>query len=232
MSGLHLLRIPLQAPPLLRFAVENGIPQEDETLGYTLHAWLTALFGEAAPKPFRLIERRGEVLAYTPHPAAELLERAQAFASPQAWAALDPTGVMSKPLPAQWRAGTRLRMEVLTCPVARKGDEEKDLYLRALDRLGEATPPRGEVYREWFARQWEGVARLEQVELLGMTARSRLLRRARNGQNRLKVVERPQALFAAKAVVEDGEQFAARLARGIGRHRAFGFGMVLVAPPR
>lgn len=232
MSGLHLLRIPLHAPPLLRFAAEHGITQEDETLGYTLHAWLAALFGDGSPKPFRYIDRRGEVLAYSLHPAADLLERARAFAPPQAWAALDADGVASKPLPAHWRIDTRLHLEVLTCPVTRKGHEEKDLYLRALDRLGEATPPRGEVYCAWFARQWEGAVRLEQVELIGMSARSRLLRRARNGQNRLTVVERPQALFGAEAVVVDSERFAHLLARGIGRHRAFGFGMILVAPPR
>jgi CRISPR system Cascade subunit CasE len=175
MSGLHLLRIPLHVPPLLRFAAGHGITQEDETLGYTLHAWLTALFGDGSPKPFRHIERRSEVLAYSLHPAADLLERARAFASPQAWAALDADGVASKPLPVHWRIGTRLHLEVLTCPVTRKGDEEKDLYLRALDRLGEAAPPRGEVYHAWFARQWEGAVRLEQVELVGISARSRLL---------------------------------------------------------
>jgi len=232
MSGLHLLRIPLHAPPLLRFAAGHGITQEDETLGYTLHAWLAALFGDGAPKPFRYIDRRSEVLAYSLHPAADLLERARAFAPPQAWAALDADGVASKPLPAHWRIGTRLHLEVLTCRSRARGTRKKDLYLRALDRLGEAAPPRGEVYHAWFARQWEGAARLEQVELVGMSARSRLLRRARNGHNRLKVVERPQALFGAEAVVVDGERFAELLARGIGRHRAFGFGMVLVAPPR
>lgn len=232
MSGLHLLRIPAHPPALLRFAAEHGITQEDETLGYTLHAWLATLFGDWSPKPFRYLERRSELLAYTPHTATELLDRAQAFAPPQAWAALDANGVLSKPLPVHWRAGARLHLEVLTCPVGRKGDVEKDVYLRALDRLGEATPPRGEVYREWFARQCEGAVRLEQVELLGVAARSRLLRRARNGHNRLRVVERPQALFAAEATVEDGERFAGLLARGVGRHRAFGFGMVLVAPPR
>lgn len=232
MSGLHLVRIPVVAPRLLRFAAEQGITQEEEGLGYTLHAWFAALFGEAAPKPFRYFERRHEVLGYSAHPVAELLDRAQAFASPQAWAALDPAGVFSKPMPAAWRAGQRLHLEVLTCPVSRKGDEEKDLYLRTLDRLGPDAPPRGEVYRQWFASQWNGAVQLEGVELLGMAARTRLLRRARNGHNRLLVVERPQALFGANAMVQDGEQFAERLSRGIGRHRAFGFGMVLVAPPR
>ena len=232
MTELHLLRIPVHAPRLLRFAAEHGITQEDETLGYTLHAWLSALFGPHAPKPFRHIERRGEVLAYTPLDAATLLAHAQAFASPQAWAALDADGVASKSMPAAWRAGQRLHLEVLTCPVSRKDGEEKDLYLRALDRLGDQAPPRAEVYRTWFSRQWAGAVKLEQVDVQGMRARAPLLRRARNSGNLLRVVERPQALFGAEAVITDPGRFAALLARGIGRHRAFGFGMVLLSPPR
>lgn len=232
MSGLHLLRIPIHVPRLLRFAAEQGITQEDETLGYTLHAWFAALFGDQAPKPFRHLERRSEVLAYATADAATLLAQAQAFASPQAWAALDPEGVASKPMPEAWRAGQRLRLEVLTCPVSRKGSEEKDLFLRALDRLGEAAPPRAEVYRTWFTEQWADAVRFDQLELLGMNARSRLLRRARNGTNRLRIVERPQALFGADAVIVDADRFSGLLARGIGRHRAFGFGMVLLTPPR
>ena len=65
-----------------------------------------------------------------------------------------------------------------------------------------------------------------------MSAQSRLLRPARNGKKQLKVVQRPQALFAAEAIVQDSQRFATLLARGIGRHRAFGFGMVLISPPR
>lgn len=232
MNSLHLLRIPVHAPRLLRFAKEHGINQEDETLGYILHAWFANLFGEWAPKPFRYLERRGEVLGYARVPAADLLTHAQSFSSPQAWAALDAEGVASKPMPVEWHDGQRLRLEVLACPVSRKDDEEKDVYLRALDRTGADAPPRAEVYRQWFASQWGEALSFQHVELIGMSARSRLLRRARNGGNRLRTVERPQALFGADAVVLDGTRFAERLARGIGRHRAFGFGMVLLAPPR
>ncbi|MHB1678758.1 MAG: type I-E CRISPR-associated protein Cas6/Cse3/CasE [Sulfuriferula sp.] len=232
MSGLYLLRFPVHAPRLLRFAAEQGITQEDETLGYTLHAWLAALFGEQVPKPFRYIDRRNELLAYAAADAATLLAQAQAFASPQAWAALDPEGVASKPMPEVWRQGKRLHLEVLTCPVARKDMEEKDVYLRALDRLGDKAPPRGEVYRDWFIAQLADAVRIERVELLGMQARSKLLRRARNGQNRLRVIERPQALFGADVVISNPARFAELLTRGIGRHRAFGFGMVLLSPPR
>lgn len=232
MSRQHLLRIPVHAPRLLRFGAEHGIRQEDETLGYTLHAWFAALFGTQTPKPYRYLERRSEVLAYATTDAATLLAHAQAFASPQAWAALDPGGVASKPMPDAWKTGQRLHLEVLTCPVSRQDDEEKDLYLRALSRLGNAAPPRAEVYQTWFIKQWGDAVRLEQVEVLGMTARSRLLRRARNGTNRLRIVERPQALFSAGAVILDPDRFSGLLARGIGRHRAFGFGMVLLSAPR
>jgi CRISPR system Cascade subunit CasE len=232
MSGLHLVRIPIDVPKLLRFAREHGILQEDETLGYTLHGWLAALFGNVAPKPFRYFERRHEVLAYARADAATLLAHAQAYASPHAWAALDPAGVFSKPMPEVWRQGQRLRLEVFTCPVSRQEGEEKDIYLRALDRYGDDALARSDIYRAWFARQWVGTAVLGHIELIGMQARSRLLRRDRShGGNRVKVVERPLALLAAEATVEDGERFAALLARGIGRHRAFGLGMVLLSPP-
>jgi CRISPR system Cascade subunit CasE len=232
MSPLHLLRIPVDAPRLLRFAAAHGITQEDETLGYTLHAWLSALFGAHAPKPFRYFERRQEILAYAHDDAATLIAHAQAFAMPQAWAALEANGVASKPMPAVWRAEQRLRLEVLACPASRQGKEEKDVYLRALDRLGDKAPARGEVYQAWFERQWASAVQLAKVELLGMRARVRLLRRSRNSANRLRSVERPEVLFAADAVITDPERFQTLLARGIGRHRAFGYGMVLLAPPR
>ncbi|GIX30345.1 MAG: hypothetical protein KatS3mg124_0817 [Porticoccaceae bacterium] len=232
MNPLYLVRIPVDPPRLMRFAHAHGITQEDETWGYTLHAWFAALFGELAPKPFRHLERRREVLAYAKADASELLEHAQTYASPPAWQALDAAAMASKPMPSEWRTGKRLHIEVLACPVSRKDDDEKDVYLRALDRLGDGTPPRGEVYREWFTRQWQGAVQLEQVELLGMDAQSRLLRRDRGNGNRLKVIKRPWALFGAEAVILDPARFAERLARGIGRHRAFGFGMVLLAPPR
>lgn len=232
MSTLHLLRIPLHVPRLLRFAADHGIAPEDETLGYTLHAWFAALFGAGAPKPFRHFERRAEVLAYAQSDAAALLEQAQACASPQAWAALDVDAVASKPMPATWRAGQRFRLEVLTCPVSRKGDEEKDVFLRALDRLGDDAPPRAEVYREWLVAQLGAAVRIDQIELLGMSARVRLLRRARNAGSRLRVIERPQALFGVDAVIADPVCFQDLLVRGVGRHRAFGFGMVLLSPPR
>lgn len=232
MSALHLVRLPLQLPALLRFAADHGVTHRDDGLGYTLHLWLTALFGENAPKPFRYFDQRREVLGYTRIDVVQLLDHARAFAPPAAWTALDVEGVASKPMPQQWRAGQRLNVEALVCPVERRGDEEKDAYLRALDRLGDSAPSRPEVYQQWFIVRWEGALALEHIEMRSMRARSSLVRRARNDKERLVSVERPQALFAADATIVDADRFNALLARGIGRHRAFGFGMVLLAPAR
>ncbi|MCS6803420.1 MAG: type I-E CRISPR-associated protein Cas6/Cse3/CasE [Dehalococcoidia bacterium] len=232
MSGLHLVRLPIRLPPLLRFSRERGIPLEDDDLGYLLHAWLTALFAGVAPKPFRYFARRGELLGYARESAEELLERAKACGDPLAWSALEVDGVASKPMPERWRCGQRLWIEALVCPTSRRGGEEKDIYLRAIDRGVVPGRSRGELYREWFIARCQPALDLERVELLGMRARCRLIRRSRRQGSRLRVVERPTALFGASARIRDAASFASLLARGIGRHRAFGFGMLLLAPPR
>lgn len=54
--------------------------------------------------------------------------------------------------------------------------------------------------------------------------------RAEKGGRRLVNLERPQALMTGEMVIADAAAFAALLARGIGRHRAFGYGMLLLRP--
>lgn len=232
MTSVHLLQLRLQPPQLMRFAAEQGLLLDDDGFGYTLHAWLATLFGEHAPKPFRYLASRQALLGYALQPHDVLAQRAREFATPEAYAALEPDSLVSKPMPDRWLEGRRLHLEVLACPVSRKDDQEKDVYLRALDRLGDAAPSRAAVYAQWFARQWGGAVRFETLDVVGMSARRKLLRRARNGHARLVPVERPQAVFVADVAVADPARFGELLVRGIGRHRAFGFGMVLLSPPR
>lgn len=233
MTNLHLVRLRMDLPALMRFARDQGLLRDDDGHGYAMHAWLVAMFGALAPKPFRFIEERGELLGYMSSAAEALYEHAQSFASPQAWAALVPGSLACKPMPSIWNATRRLGVEVLACPVSRKDDLEKDVFLRAVDRLGDAVPPRAEVYCDWFRRQWGDAIQFEQLELAGFS-RGRLLRRPRLDSATLvrkaTSIERPRALFRAVVTVRDGGAFGDLVARGIGRHRAFGFGLVLVSP--
>ena len=230
-APMHLVQMRLDPAALIRFAADQRLAaHNDEDGGYVLHAWLTAMFGAAAPKPFRWIERKGEVLGYAGHDAATLLEHAKAFASPLAYAALQPSTLLTKQMPDTWRTDHRLAVEVLACPISRMGKTEKDVFLRELDRHGEAAPSREAAYLAWFERQWGEAVHVERVELRGFE-RGRVLRRGKAGDGRVqRAFERPRALFAGVIRVRDPGAFADCLARGIGRHRAFGFGMVLLSP--
>lgn len=232
---LHMIRLDVTPDALVRFASSQGITRvDDDGHGYALHAWLAAMFGALAPKPFRLVEMRGGrfmLLAYSARAHPDLLEHAHAFADPAAFAVLGQESVCSKPMPATWRSGLRLRVEVVACPTSRKDDEEKDVYLRELDRLGSAARPREEVYVDWLQRQLVPAAAMANARLEGFS-RVLLARRSRGaeGGRRLVSVERPRVQFAAEATIVDGERFEQLLRRGVGRHRAFGFGMLLLRP--
>jgi CRISPR system Cascade subunit CasE len=234
MSALHLIRLKIDSPALMRFAAEHGLLRhDDDGHGYTLHAWLAAMFGPDAPQPFRFFDRRGEILGYGSADAAQLVKHAQDYASPLAWSALRSDSLASKPMRSEWASGERVQVDVMTCPVSRKDGHEKDVFLRALDRFGDAAPSRAEVYVDWFRRQWGDVVDVEHVELMGF-GRRRLLRRAQPasdaGTRTARVLERPFAEFRAVVTVAKEREFAQMLARGLGRHRAFGFGMVLLSP--
>lgn len=235
MSDLHLVRVKVVASALTRFAADQRLLQhDDDGHGYTLHAWLSAMFGAHAPRPFRYFVKRGEVLGYATTDAGHLIDHAKTYAMPAAWTALEPDSIASKPMRQDWEPGERLQVDVLACPVSRKDGHEKDVFLRALDRMGDEAPSRAEVYVEWFRRQWGDAVAIEHVDLMGF-GRFRMLRLAQpdpgSGMRQAHRVERPFAEFRATVSIAHPRQFSTLLARGLGRHRAFGFGMVLLSPP-
>lgn len=237
MSVLHMVELRLELGALIRFAENQGInSRKDEDLGYATHAWLMAMFGQDAPKPFRLLhDKQGRkpprLLGFTRKPSAELAEYAHAFASPSALQACSmESGFASKPMPDTWQAGRLLGFEVLASPVSRIGSQEEDVYIRHL-RETEGTEQdrqsRKSLYHQWLARQLGEAARLEGFTLDGF-ANVRLLRKA-GGEGR-RDFQRPQALMGGILQVQDDKAFNTLLSRGIGRHRAFGYGMLLLKP--
>lgn len=236
-APLYLVELRPDPAALIGFAAAQGINhREDEDLGYASHAWLTAMFGKHAPKPFRLLQDRRNLrpprlLSFSRTSGAELAEHAQAFASPLAMRVSPLHGeVPAKLMPNRWRAGRRLGFELLACPISRLGKNEDDVYRRhrrECDEKGGAPVPRAEIYRQWLLRQLGEACRLEDYRLEGFR-NLRLLRKA-NGQGKHDFLA-PQAVLGGTLQVEDGAAFNTLLARGIGRHRAFGFGMLLLRP--
>jgi CRISPR system Cascade subunit CasE len=241
-AALYMLELTPDPAALLRFAQAQGLNRStDEDMGYATHAWLVAMFGNLAPKPFRLLQdhrlrRPPRLLGYIGASGAELAEHAEAFAPPLAVAACDLSQLKQvKAMPRQWSPGRRLGFELLVCPISRREDREKDVFLSRADRQPPESPPlqRDAVYRDWLQRQCDTAAHIEDMRLEGFRL-VRMLRRgqrdtpeARRGTAR---ISRPQALLSGTLTVGSAEGFHALLRRGIGRHRAFGYGMLLLKP--
>lgn len=228
MAELHLIQMRFDAQALV--TAVDAAPREDG--GYIIHRALEGLFIGAAPKPFRLKEERGlvEVLAYSAHDAEALQERAELTQSPALWRSLLPGSLLSKPMPS-FKPGRRLGFELRACPIIRCRDEahgrrERDVFLRAVDAGAE--PEREAIYVQWLREQFKGAdlldAHLEGFQLL------RLFRQDQATHRKAHTLTRPDALIVGRVLIEDPEAFAQILARGVGRHRAFGFGMLQLRP--
>ena len=230
---LHMVQLAPDIARLMRWAATEGLlPARGEAdLGYALHAALAAAFGEMAPKPFALdVRRRATLLGYAPHDGAAMRARAASFAAPEVHGLLGVERLADKAMPERFAAGRRLGFGVRARPTLRTdrdGDRdrtaEKDAFLVA--------PPdsnRGEVYAAWLAAQLAaGGAGAVRVAL----DRFRLTRVQRRGADRaFRRPLGPDADFSGVLEVIDPQAFAGLLARGVGRHRAFGFGMLLLRP--
>lgn len=240
---MFMIDLPLDAAALSRFAWRQGHAggrnPSDEDFGYAAHAWLVAALGDRAPRPFRLQENRAglRLLGYAADGVASLAQHARDFALPDAQSVCDWSAAAGKEMPASWAAGRRLGFEVRACPIIR-GVRERDVYLVEVDQAkmaGREPASRAQVYGQWLQCQLErdSAAQVvaETVNLIGFR-RVRALRqsRSRQGQQR-QGLERPDALLTGELVVRDPDAFGRLLERGIGRHRAFGFGMLLLRPP-
>jgi CRISPR system Cascade subunit CasE len=247
--SLHLVRFdPDARAAAIWFHAENLASRDGQRdhqdAGYAWHALLTAVFGrERAPRPFRVLARRGrppQLLAYSAHDGASLRAHAAEFACPRALAALGADRLAAKPMPV-FAAGRRLAFSLRVRPTVRRdrdGDRrqtaELDAAVAALGPRPHDPADRAAVYLGWIRRQLEAAgAAVESLRLDGVIG-DLAPRRGRPdpaGVRRLVNVPGHSVTAAGGLRVVDAGPFAAALARGIGRHRAFGYGMLLLSPP-
>ncbi len=234
--SLTLLQCHPDPRRLAAWATRFGLTAGGDDLGYALHTLLAAAFGEAAPKPFRHFGDARGLLAYTAHDADSLQLAAQT-AAPDVHAALGLERFATRSFPTDWAAGRRLGFELRVRPVLRTHEgRERDVFLAEIDKRGvpDAELSREAVYAEWMARELARgeAAKVDRAQLDGFKLTASLRKgSAAAGRRPAQRVAGPDALFSGELTVRDPTGFAALLARGVGRHRAFGFGMLLLRPP-
>ena len=237
---LHMIKLVPDMPQLIRWAERERLLDRthEDDLGYALHAALRAAFGDLAPQPFALVRERvvtPELLGYAGHDAAVLRDHVQSFADPEVSALIGLAGLAGKPMPERFATDRRLGFTLRARPTVRtdrNGDRarvaERDAYREPAPDAAADTPTRGEAYQSWLAaRLAAGGAMIERLTIDGFR-RSFTLRR--NAARKLCAVEGPDASFSGVLTVTDPELFAAMLTHGVGRHAAFGYGMLLLRP--
>lgn len=205
---------------------------------------------KGAFQPFRIMASKGmsSLYGYSCLPPEELADTARTIAPPEALALLPLDRMEGKPMPTIWREGQTLGFDLRTIPVVRlnspipaRGDHagrprqgwgvgaEVDAYLSHVLRGDPQSDPaaqearREEVYLQWLAARLAPAAELLEGARVSRFRRIRISR----GQR----VEVPEAILHGTLRVADAEAFAQLLARGVGRHCAYGFGMLLLRAP-
>lgn len=232
---LNLVQIPMRVSALSRWAKGRGWAGGDFDEGRALHHLLSECFGKGVLQPFRLMVpprgQGGNLYGYTTVTVEELRDTMATIALPEMLDVITPAALRGKPMPG-FRAGQRLGFDLRCRPVRRtrnpafRKGAEVDAYLLAIQSDNMAGISRETVYMDWLAERLRGVAELDpdHGRLAGMQRR-----KIARGQH---APEGPDATLHGTLTVTDGAAFAALLAKGVGRHCAYGYGMMMMRAPQ
>lgn len=252
MTDLHLIRVPVETGKLARWAVERGWSGRRGTAydeGRALHHLATEIWGQGTLCCFRMLvaprRRLGNLYAYSKMHAAALQDAARTHALPEHLEVVAVEKIAGKIMPGSWKGGQRLGFDLRMRPVRRLGSDlngpiatmragsEIDAFLlealreypNAPDGMAENGRTREAVYLDWLADRLAPTATLDRT--LSRLVKYRRLRAAREKHD----PEGPDATVHGVLTVTSPTDFPTLLARGVGRHKAYGYGMLLLRPP-
>ena len=253
-ATLQMVRAEINVRDFQRWMGSRRLQDPD----HGMHCLLTECFGDLAPKPFRLIIPRdgstGCLYGYGQGDADALREIASICADPLQSRVMLASTIDSKPMPSEWQVGKRLGFETRIRPIVRleretsripsgvqrsfnegglRPGKECDAFLWEAIRHPEKDGmkrTREQVYAEWLSERLnrKGGASLDQERTRMVSfQRTRAVRKLHARHS-----EGPDAVMQGILTVTDPAAFAALLAGGIGRHRSYGYGMLLLRPAR
>ncbi len=254
MMAPHLIRVPLGTRALARWATDRGWVRRQRGVeafdeGRALHHLLDETFGVGALRPFRLLVpprgHSGNLYAYSTLDAEALRTAAQTLACPEALSVIIPDRIESKAMPDNWHEGQQLGFDLRVRPVRRlqrdietktgrlgKGKEIDAFLLEALRQhpdspsgMSKDKRTRERVYLDWLAERIQPAATLDHSKSRLARFRRSIVSRGNHGS------EGPDATIHGTLKIADVAAFAALLSGGVGRHKAYGYGMLLLRSP-
>ena len=250
---LFLLGMPFHPQPFEAWVKIRGF----EDVDHAMHCLLTEIFGDKALRPFRLIASprlpMGTLYGYAHEDGSEMQVHAQLIADPIQAAIFDlnkPITAKKMPQLSKIARGSRLGFEVRIRPTYRRPyysngplnysrQHEHDAYHAYLrdhhsfdyrpQAPAEINHIRHQAYGGWLFRHFrqQKGASLEPYTFNIISYR------------RVPVVRKfgtppilgPDVTCRGNFIVEDPERFEQLITNGIGRHRAYGYGMILFRQP-
>lgn len=205
---------------------------------YAIHCLLEELLATWAMRPFRLVFTRGNpngvLYGYGTVPVSDLRDLVADVADPLQMEIMPPNGMQAKQMPTRFQEGKILGVELRCRPVRRRfkaNNQEQDAFLVSAENYPKGQMPmtREEVYTEWlgFRLNSKGGA-----ELIPGQTKMRAFRLT-NGYRKLNggLTNGPDVVLDANIRVTDSMAFQSLLKEGVGRHKAYGYGMLLLKPP-
>ena len=258
-GALHMIRADIDALQLRRWMGSRRLVDDDHAMHCLLTECFGDIAPKPFRLMLPRDAQRGTLYGYADADADDLRDAANLFACPLQEKVLPLASLDSKRMSSDWQAGRRLGFEVRIRPVVRlqrdldRVPEGKLRLFRQDGRYGvkEFKPrpgaecdafqheaimhPKGkmkrsreEVYREWLQARFEnkGGAALDlETAKMASFRRARAIRKLRRRYS-----EGPDAIMRGELEITDGEKFGELLASGIGRHKAYGYGMLLLRP--
>ena len=226
---------------------------------HAVHRVLVESFGDKAPRPHRVVVPRLRsqtpiLYGYTTVDQDQLKARSQTFADPTQSAIIPADTIMTKEMPDNWQEGESLAFDLRLRPVIRTWRErtsedsdfpdqtyinrtrwEIDPYARDVQQRKAQNLPlrdRAIVYGEWLDAvvRRQGGASIDLQKGLSLQS----FRMTPNSHKRnLNLGTGPEIILHGNLAVKDPQAFASLISTGAGRHRAYGYGMLLLrALPR
>ena len=253
----QLIYIPLNMRKFKRWAGRRGMIQRsvfDE--GLALHTLLSSVFGKSTLQPFRLFasDRRiaATLYAYADLDAANLKETAEFTATPDCLEVINTRQILSKQMRLDFPNGQILGFDVRVRPVRRlmndlldsqsgktltKGSEIDAFRVHVLrlypngwnndtassNRMEQS---RSKIYIEWLIERLS-----DSTEIQLQNCHLVRFQRNRIYRNQGVSIEGPDACIQGSLTVKQSSEFAKKVCNGIGRHKAYGYGMLMLRPP-
>lgn len=252
MTDIHLIRIPIDVSNLSRWAVERGWSGRSGTTydeGRALHHLITEMWGRGSILCFRILvpprRRLGNLYAYSKMNADGLRDMALAHALPEHLEIAVIDKIAGKIIPTSWKQNQRLGFDLRIRPVRRLGSDLKgpdttisagseiDAFLLEALRdfpdtscgMMEKGRSREEVYLDWIKNRFSPISTLDKSKSRLVRFRRLHVARERNDS------EGPDATVHGILTINKPMEFPQLLTGGVGRHKAYGFGMLLLRPP-